>query len=254
MKKYISLIIIIISALQIAGAQCFPNRHSTNFYDGWISCEASTSPNATRPKGHFIMYDFGKIFSLGQMLIWNTNDPAHLDWGMQEVSIDYSTDGISWVHAGDFIFPQASGQSTYEGAEGPHLNNVEARFLLLTALTNYGGECYGLGEMNIAAEEVIISDVDDILTLDCVDVTLYPNPFADKLTMNFVSECKGDFYYRLYDALGHEVMSDKINLQSGQNVNLEIGQHLSPGSYVLQFESEGNFIQKSIVKVGNERP
>ena len=195
------------------------------------------------------MYDFGKIFSLGQMLIWNTNDPAHLDWGMQEVAIDYSIDGNSWVHAGDFIFPQATGQSTYEGAAGPHLNNVEARFLLLTALSNYGGECYGLGEMNIAAEEVIISGIDDIVTLDCVDVSLYPNPFTDKLTMNLASQCEGDFYYRLYDALGHELMTEKINLQSGQNANLEIGQLLPPGSYMLQFEAGGKFVQRSVVKM-----
>ena len=81
MKIHILLIALISLFSQLVNAQCFPDRHSTNFYDGWVSCETAVNPNPLRPVSHFIMYDFGKIFKLGQMQIWNTNDPAHLDWG-----------------------------------------------------------------------------------------------------------------------------------------------------------------------------
>ena len=166
----------------IAFGQCYPDRHSTNFFDGWISCEVAENPNPERGKGHFIMYDFGKVFSLGAMQIWNTNDPAHLDWGMKDVAIDYSIDSITWHHAGDFTFAQGSGLSIYEGEQGPDLEGIEARYLIITGLSNYGGSCYGLSEIKIEGTEVIISDVDDLASFDCIDVSLYPNPFTDRIT------------------------------------------------------------------------
>ncbi|MGB4849280.1 MAG: hypothetical protein WBP41_15250, partial [Saprospiraceae bacterium] len=139
MKKLIFLFVAFVLFQHVTTAQCFPNRHNTNFFDGWISCEAAPSPNPLRPVSHFIMYDFGKIYKLGQMEIWNTNDPAHLDWGMRDVAIDYSIDGETWTTAGTYTFQQASGLSTYEGGPGPDLAGVEGRYLLITAINNYGG-------------------------------------------------------------------------------------------------------------------
>ena len=104
MKKTIFLIAALVGFSQMAFSQCFPNRHSTNFFDGWVSCEPAQSPNPARPVSHFIMYDFGKVFKLGQMTFWNSNDPAHLDWGMRDVAIDYSTDGETWLATGDYTF------------------------------------------------------------------------------------------------------------------------------------------------------
>ena len=195
------------------------------------------------------MYDFGKIYKLGQMQIWNTNDPSHLDWGMRDVAIDYSTDGEVWLPGGEFTFPQASGLSTYEGDEGPHLNDIEARYLLITALNNYGGKCFGLSEFRVNGEEVIISDVDDLTTLDCVDVSIYPNPFTEKMTLVLAPGCSGDLNYNLYDALGHEIKSDKASLISGQEKGIEIGRDLPAGTYMLNLEFGGKSIQKSLVKM-----
>jgi hypothetical protein len=248
MKNYI---FIILSAILpcAAQAQCFPDRHSTNFFDGWISCEVAKSPNPLREPGHFIMYDFGKMYKLGQMTIWNTNDPSRINWGMRDVAIDYSQDGEYWIHAGDYVFSQATGLSTYEGEQGPHLNDIEARYLLITGLTNYGGECFGLSEMRVEGEEVIISDVDDIASLDCVDVSLYPNPFAEKINLNVAAGCSGELRYSLFDALGHEILSQRVDLSNGQNNSYEIGSGLPAGSYMLFLEFGGKSVKRSIVKI-----
>lgn len=249
MKKTILLISALFLVQLYSIAQCFPDRHSTNYFDGWISCEAAVSPNPARPASHFIMYDFGKVFKLGQMTIWNTNDPSHLDWGMREVAIDYSTDGENWYTAGDFTLSQASGLSTYEGETGPNLNDIEGRYLLITALSNYGGSCYGLSEMNVTAEEVIISDVKDLETLACVDVTLYPNPFADQVTMVLSPGCNGELRIIVYDATGKMLSSEKANLVNGQEKSIEIGQELPAGTYSLYLEYDGKAVQRSIVKM-----
>jgi hypothetical protein len=249
MKKTILLIAAFALFQQFAVAQCYPDRHSTNYFDGWISCEPATSPNPARPVSHFILYDFGKVYKLGQMTIWNTNDPPHLDWGMKDVAIDYSTDGENWYTAGDFTFPQASGLSTYEGEEGPYLGDIEGRYLLITGLTNYGGECFGLSEMRVTGEEVIISDVEDVATLDCVDVKIYPNPFAEEMTLDLSSGCSGDVRIIVYDSKGQMISGEKANLVNGQQKSLQIGRDLPAGAYSLYIEYGGKSIQRSIIKM-----
>lgn len=249
MKKHIIILFLCAISFSYLSGQCYPDRHSTNFFDGWISCETADNPNAERGKSHFIMYDFGKVYKLGQMKIWNSNDPSHLDRGMRDVIIDHSKDGITWTSAGNFTFAQATGLSTYEGEQGPLLVDVEARYLLITGVNNYGGDCYGFSEMRVEAEEVIISDVEDVSNLDCVDVSLYPNPFQDKVTLSLAAGCNGDLRYVIYDAGGREISAEKVNLQSGSNASVEIGSSLLPGTYMLSIEFGGQSIKRSIVKM-----
>jgi hypothetical protein len=249
MKIYILLVAVLSLSSNVVKAQCYPDRHSTNFFDGWISCETAVNPNPLRPVSHFIMYDFRKVYKLGQMQFWNTNDPAHLDWGMRDVAIDYSIDGENWEYAGDFTFPQASGLSTYEGVTGPYLFEVEGRYLLITGLNNYGGECFGLSEMRITGEEVITTDVENIKDLGCVDITIYPNPFADKMTLSINPGCEGNISYILYDALAHAIASDHIQLKAGVDQSIEIGHNLPSGSYILFIESGGKSVQKNVIKL-----
>jgi hypothetical protein len=250
MKSKILIALVLTGCTSLVSAQCFPNRHSTNFFDGWISCEPAENPNLARGKSHFIMYDYGKVYKLGQTEIWNTNDPAHLDWGMRDVVIDYSLDGSTWIEAGQYTFAQASGLSTYEGETGPHFNDIEARYLLITGVSNYGSnDCFGLSEFRVSAEEVITTDVEPVTNLACIDVTLYPNPFADQLTFTLQPGCSGDLDYRLYDAGGKLLLNATTNLVNGQNKSIDIGRDLPAGTYNLYLAYGGQSIQRSIVKI-----
>ena len=249
MKKYISIIITLIAVQWNGWSQCYPDRHSTNYFDGWISCETAPNPNPARPESHFIMYDFGKVYKLGQMKIWNTNDPSRVSWGMQDVAIDYSTDGENWYSAGEFTFAQAPGISTYEGDPGPHLSGIEARYLVITGLSNYGGECYGLSEMRVEGEEVIISDVEEPINLACVDIKMYPNPFADQVTLVLSPECSGKMIINMTDVNGRIVYSEKADVLSGQTKNLTLGRDLPAGTYTLYFEYDGKSVRRTVIKM-----
>lgn len=250
MKKIFILITVVFLVKHTAFTQCFPDRHSTNFFDGWVSCELGDNPNPVRGKSHFIMYDYGKLYQLGQMKIWNSNDPAHLDWGMKDVVIDYSADGVNWTEAGFFTFPEASGLSTYEGEDGPDLNGIEARYLLITGINNYGNnDCFGLSEVKVSAEQVILSDVEDVTRLSCIDISIYPNPFTDKVTLVLNPGCSGDFRFTIYDALGKVVDHQIANLVAGQQKSMELGQDLPSGTYMLKLENGGKSVQRSIVKM-----
>jgi len=157
MKILITLILVLIFFQFNSFAQCYPDRHSTVKTDAWESCTTSMNPNTGRGVSHWIMYDLSEIKNLGVSTFWNYNDPDELDKGLRIVAIDYSVDGVDWVELGNFDFPQANGQSIYEGFKGPDFGGQSMRYLLITALDNYGDEsCYGFSEMRVQLRSAIL--------------------------------------------------------------------------------------------------
>jgi hypothetical protein len=194
------------------------------------------------------MYDYGEVYKLGQTTIWNTNDPAHLSWGMRDVLIEVSQDGLAWTSVGTFAFEQASGLSTYEGFQGPDLDGVEARYLLVTALSNWGGECYGLSEIRIEAEETEISSVKDISQNACFSISVSPNPFATDTEVTIRSICPRKFMYQVSDVLGRTVRHGERDGESGTfMLNMNLGE-LPQGTYYLRVTQEEKIAQLTLVK------
>lgn len=95
-----------------AFGQCFPDRHNTSWNEVGTSCEVQPNPNKEREAGHWISYDFGNTYRLGEAHIWNINAPEILNQGFREFHIDYSTDGNAWKNLGFYTINQASGLST----------------------------------------------------------------------------------------------------------------------------------------------
>lgn len=53
----------------------------------------------------------------------------------------------------EFEFAQATGDPFYEGSAGPDFAGAQARYLIISPLTNYGTDsCYGFGEIRIYTE------------------------------------------------------------------------------------------------------
>ena len=233
-----------------ANGQCFPDRHSTNWFDSWISCEASQSPNPDRDSGHWILYDYGDVYALGQTYVWNLNDPERLGWGIRRVEIDYSTDGETWYNAGTFTLDQAPGDPTYEGEEGPHLNDIEARYLLLTAKNNYGGDpCFGLGELRIEAEEVVNSSTREIEETGCFRFTAYPNPFSEYVILEIEKDCPGDVVITMRDILGRVVYEQSGGLD-GASHNVTIpAMSLPNGAYQIEARVDDEVTTQKVIKI-----
>ena len=112
MKKSIITIFILSISLSLFG-QCFPERHSTNWFDAWVSCETSISPNSS--KSHWIMYELDALYKIDKFKIWNINDPSHLEWGTKNLLIEYSEDGKNWFIGDSFVLTKATGTNDYEG-------------------------------------------------------------------------------------------------------------------------------------------
>ena len=247
MKKI--FLLLFVSSIFITGtrAQCFPDRHNTTWFDGWISCEEAPSPNPERGDSHWIMYDFVHQYKLGQMHLWNSNDPKNLDRGVKKMIVDYSTDGENWTELGTFNMEMASGKTTYEGFDGPDFEGIEARYLLLTAQSNWGGECVGFSEIRIQVHGV--NDVDENLLSNALGITIYPNPFSTSFKAEITTKKHETITYHLVDVYGRTLKSGEISQPQETNYLTINGAGLQTGVYYLVVQQGADLSRNAVVKV-----
>jgi len=185
--------------------QCYPDRHNTSWFDGWISCESSPNPNSLRGEGHWISYDFGTPYELNELKIWNINDPDLLLYGVKDISIDYSLDGVNWTSYGNTTVPLATGISTYEGEDILNFNGLKVRYLLITVVNNYGGDCTGFAEMRVSVNPSK-DENEDV----CMFADIFPNPFDENFSVVLKKKCLGDVYLAIEDATGRTVIAEEL--------------------------------------------
>lgn len=88
-------------------------------------------------------------YPLSKVVIWNYNDPAHLDYGLKQFRLRISDDNTTWKTIGSYTLPQGTGET----AMAPSLTisfdgEVRGHYLQLEILGNYGGERVGLSEVS----------------------------------------------------------------------------------------------------------
>jgi hypothetical protein len=122
-------------------------EHSTLETDMWLSDAAGAQPT-------WIQYAFDKVYSLHDMLVWNSNQTieSSLGYGAMGVTVEYSVDGSAWTVLGDFEFAQATGEPNYTSNITVDFAGVPAQFVKLTINSNWGGifEQYGLSEVRFS--------------------------------------------------------------------------------------------------------
>ncbi|MEO1257526.1 MAG: T9SS type A sorting domain-containing protein [Bacteroidota bacterium] len=209
-------------------AQCVSEAHSNNKNDAWLSCEKRASPNPDRASSHWVLYDLGYVYSIGATKIWNYNVLGETDRGMKNIFIDYSVNGTSWNEATAFQLDEALGNNNYVGQDGPYLNQINARYILITAMDTWGNNgCAGLSEVRFDLEGTVA--VESVFK-ERPAVKLFPIPASDQLNVN------ADFLIAeiiIVNASGHEIMRskkiDKIDIS-----------YLNDGMYFLKIINENN--------------
>ena len=140
----------------------------------------------SEPLGAWIQYEFDEVYKLHEMLVWNSNQMAEstVGFGVRAVTVEYSTDGATWAELADVSeFAQAPGTDGYAHNTTVDLSGIAAKYVRLTASSNWGGFLpkYGLSEVRffyvpvLAREPNPDSGATDVAigTLDePVDVTL----------------------------------------------------------------------------------
>ncbi len=246
-KNYIYIIVAFALFYQTIDAQCYPDRHSTSWFDGWISCEMSPNPIESYGVTHWILYDLGYEYELRESKFWNTNDPKNLNDGMNEFDLDYSLDGQNWTNLGSFNLEQGPGSTIYEGAEGPDFELAKARYVLITPTSNHGGDCFGFSEMKIN----ITDPFDIVREEDGFNALVYPNPFEEDINLRIVTlDETQPIHYKLHDMLGRPIMSNSVGFIADTEIySLPLnGRSLSAGMYIITIEQNGKSRAFKIVK------
>jgi hypothetical protein len=209
-----------------------------------VSCETTANPITSYGNTHWILYDFGYAYSLYDVKLWNANDPAHLDYGIQDYAIDYSLDAVNWNHLGNYTLNQASGLSIYEGEMGPNFSGVTARYMLLTPLSNYGGSCFALSEIKIYVDEFAANQEELNLAFNSY---VQPNPFKDDLQVFVKTDYPNSpIKYVLYDVLGRTIFKKTIQDVTVENKIIISGKNLPTGLYFLKIKHHN---QSQTIKV-----
>ena len=152
---------------------CAPTQNLTTTADNsWLSCGSSgANPNPIRSsQNRWIMYDLNNIYTLDGTRVWNYNVAGETTKGFKNVTIDYSLDGTNWTQlGGSYFWPLAPGTSDYAGFDGPDFNSMKARYVLISAIDNWGGNCSGFSKITFEATlcnpEGTLCDDNDPLTM-----------------------------------------------------------------------------------------
>jgi len=218
-------------------SQCYPDRHSTNWYDGWVSCDMRDNPVSDLGESHWIMYEFAEPMRLGQLKIWNGNDPGNLDRGIQEAYISVSMDFVNWQTTGPHYFEQGTGFNDYEGFSGPVVNK-QARFLVITAASTYGSTCASLGEVKINILDDLVTTEDEEEDV-CFEAFVAPNPFATDANIIINSECEAPLLYSINNSMGQTIEQGVYANGDGQHTIQLINWQQPAGTYYLRLKQNG---------------
>ena len=118
------------------------DQHSVEIGDTWMSTPMGDTPLQ-------LEYEFDKAYPLYEMWVWNYNmalEPM-LNFGVKDVTVEHSLDGVEWTLLGEEEFNQAPGEDTYVANTAVPFNGAVARYVRLTINNTWGGAQYGLSEV-----------------------------------------------------------------------------------------------------------
>jgi hypothetical protein len=117
--------------------------HSTVTTDMWLSGAAGPQPT-------WIQYEFDRAYKLHQMWVWNYNAQFEniIGFGLKDVTIQYSTNGVDWKALSDVRFAWGPGAAGYAHDTIVDFGSVVAKYVKITAKSNWRGQAqYGLSEV-----------------------------------------------------------------------------------------------------------
>ena len=121
------------------------DQHSTIGSDMWLGLPGGADPV-------YLQYDFGRVYKMHEMLVWNYNVQFELllGFGPKDVTVEYSENGADWAALGDVVFAQATARPAYAANTTVDFQGVAAQHVRLTINSGYGmtGQ-YGLSEVRL---------------------------------------------------------------------------------------------------------
>lgn len=255
MKNTITITLLIFAFFQVQ-AQC-EDPNMSIWENTWQSCSTSQNPHPIRGESHWILYDFGSIYTLSNTHIWNTNEVGKTNMGFKNVIIDYSLDGWSWKELGTFQFEQGTGEASYGGFQGFDFEGKKAQYVLITAVDNFGGAtCFGLSEVKFNVIPPQFEPEEDLENqFATIEFEVFPNPSSDYIQLDIFSdnEMTVNANVQIYNLMGQQILNNPYPLNSGDNNFVVSLDKFASGMYVVSVVNSdtGERVSKKLVVVNN---
>ncbi len=125
-------------------------------------CGTDTADMYTFTAGETVVFSLSRAEALGQLYVWNYNDPAALNCGVKEMNVQYSLDGATWTDFGVVTLAMSSSEEDekHGGCVAANygapidLGGVSAKFIALTPTSNHGGSSMGLSEVRVFRHKI----------------------------------------------------------------------------------------------------
>jgi len=122
----------------------------------------------------YIQFAFGNVYKLEELWVWNYNSvfESILNFGVKDVTIEYSTGGTHWMELGNARFAQGSGEPDYVANTIVPLGGIRAKYVRLTIRSGWGmlGQ-YGLSEVRFFTSQASTAPSYAVLLDDFEDYT-----------------------------------------------------------------------------------
>ncbi|MCF7976075.1 MAG: discoidin domain-containing protein, partial [Phycisphaerae bacterium] len=129
--------------MTVNGSGLDGDAHSANQEDMWLSAAVDVSP--------WLMYEFDNVQKLDRMLIWNSNSGSEpfIGWGIKDVNIVTSLDGVVWTGLTETTISKAPGLPAYNEPQVIDFGLIQAKYVKIEILSNWGGflKQYGVSEV-----------------------------------------------------------------------------------------------------------
>ncbi|MHC4521490.1 MAG: hypothetical protein ACYTAS_23095, partial [Planctomycetota bacterium] len=117
-------------------------QHSIEATDMWLALPPAEPLQ--------VQYEFDQVYKLDEMLVWNYNVQFELmlGFGLKDVTVEYSADGVEWTLLGDVEFAQATARADYEANTVIDFGGQPVKYVRLTVNSGWGplGQ-FGLSEV-----------------------------------------------------------------------------------------------------------
>ena len=133
-----------------------------------------------------------------------------------------------------FIVGSGSNNGTFNWAQKAYTGKIDEMYVFSRAIT--ASEVQGLFNLQTLSTPTFKNDI---------SVSVYPNPFQDKITISFENE-SSNAKVKLVDITGKQLYNNSF---SGNSIEINNLENLNSGIYFLKIEDQnGSFTTKKIIK------